>query len=197
LGQPVLDKLDLVYLRGKFHVYEPAEESDGLLRLIPPDMFGPPEKCYYRKVSDHPALLKRSFGKGSVACFPFGIGQHYHAQAHAGHAALLIGAMDQVLELPRRLRVETSPLVEINHREDARGQFEWVSLYNHSGHRGQALHPPIPIRSVGISLLPKKSVRRVRSLAGGQDLDVKSGEDGRILVTLPELALYDVVVVEY
>jgi hypothetical protein len=29
----------------------------GFLRLIPPDRFGSPEECYYRKVSDGPAFL--------------------------------------------------------------------------------------------------------------------------------------------
>ena len=195
--QPILNKLDLVYLRGAFHEYEFDPPTEGLLRLIPPGMFGPPEKCYYTKVSDRPALLHRKYGRGQAACFTFGVGKHYNDQAHAGHAALLTGTIDNVLRSSRRLIVTTSPLVEINHRRDVDGRFEWVSLYNHTGHRGNAFHEPIPIQSVTIDLLPTASLRSVRSLFAGQDLPVHSTDTERVQVVLPELGQYDVVVFEY
>ena len=81
-AKPALDDLDLVFLGGEFQVYETENDVAKMLRLIPADMFGPPEKCYYRHVSDHPALISRAYGKGTVACFTFGIGTHYGQWAH-------------------------------------------------------------------------------------------------------------------
>jgi hypothetical protein len=166
LAVPILDKLDLVFLRGEFNAYD-AADAEGLLPLIPPDMFGPPEKCYYRSVSDYPALLYRKHGKGAVACFTFAVGSHYEMQAHQGHAALVMGAIDSLLGVPRRVRLEGPALVEINHRRDVDGRFEWVSLYNHSGQRGIALHEPIPIPHMELRFIPKRPVKAVRLLKTG------------------------------
>jgi len=196
-GQAILDKLDLVFLRGEFNIYRPGDGVEGLLGLIPPDMFGPPEKCYYRQVSDHPALLLRDYGRGTAACFTFALGAHYAGQAHQGHAALLVGAVDRLLELDRRVKVTAPPLVEVNHRADPRGRFEWISLYNHSGQRGIALHGPIPIASIEVSLMPLKPVRAVRCLRADCELPLTRHADGRVAVTVPRLELYEIVVFQF
>jgi hypothetical protein len=195
LGRPVLDDLDLVFLRGTFHAFEPGEGTEGLLRLIPPDMFGPPEKCYYRHVSETPALLVRRHGKGAAACLTFDVGAHYDAQGHPGHAALVMGAIDGALGLARRVQVTASPLVEINHRADPAGRFEWVSLYNHSGQRGNALHDPVPMAGIGVRFAPRRAVRAVRLLAAGREVPFQT-RDGGIEITLPPLDRYEVVVFE-
>jgi hypothetical protein len=196
-GQPILGKMDLVFLRGEFSIYEPGDGVQGLLRLIPPDMFGPPEKCYYRHVSDHPALLMHAHGKGAAACFTFAIGSHYAQQAHQGHAALLVGAVDHLLKLNRRVKVTASPLVEINHRADPEGRYQWISLYNHSGQRGIALHAPVPIASIEISLMPPKPVQVVRCLQADRRLPIKRHGNGRLSVTVPRLELCEIVVFQF
>ncbi|OHB66405.1 MAG: hypothetical protein A2Y77_04470 [Planctomycetes bacterium RBG_13_62_9] len=160
-------------------------------------MFGPPEKCYYRSVSDHPALLVKKHGRGAVACFPWDIGSHYAQQCHQGHASLVMGAIDSVLGLDRRLRVTTSPLVEVTHRLGQDGRFEWVALFNHSGQQGKALHHPIPIRDIAIDLKPQKQVKAVRLLRAGSTLTFSPRQDGRVSITVPQLDHYEIALFEY
>ena len=197
LDMAVLDDLDLVFLGGEFNVYQTGDEVKKLLRLIPADMFGPPEKSYYRHVSDHPALLYRKHGKGEVACFTFDIGTHYAQQGHQGHAALLRGAIDKLLGLQRRAHVSAPPLVEINQRAGQHDTFEWISLYNHSGQRGNALHMPIPIDNIRISFWPRKPIRTVRLLQADQELTFTTRNDGRIAILLPPLNHFEIVLFEY
>jgi hypothetical protein len=197
LDRPVLAKLDLVFLEGEFSVYEAGAEVEGLLRLIPADMFGPPEKCYYRKVSEHPALLHHRFGRGACAAFTFGVGAHYERQGHRGHAGLILGAVDGLLQLDRRLRVAASPLVEVTHRKDPDGRFEWIALFNHTGQRGSVLHAPVPVPGVRISLRPAGKVRSARLLRSGRELAPKTNDAGRIQLDLPPLEHYDVVLIRY
>jgi hypothetical protein len=193
-----LEKLDLVFLNGPFHVYEcGSADVKGLLRLIPGDMFGPPEKCYYRHVSDTPALLYQEHGRGAAACFPWDIGAHYERQCHQGHARLVVGTVDSLLGLDRNLRVTTSPLVEVTHRQGEDGTFEWVALFNHSGRRGNALHAPLPIANVRIDLKPHRQVRTVRLLNNGETPAFSTQSRGRISVVLPELTHYEIVLFEY
>jgi hypothetical protein len=198
LDRADLAKLDLVFLNGPFHAYEPgSSDVKGLLRLIPGDMFGPPEKCYYRHVSDYPALLYKKHGRGAVACFPWGVGAHYEMQCHQGHASLVLGVIDSLLALDRRLRVATSPLVEVTHRAAANGRFEWVALFNHSGQRGNALHAPVPVRDIRIDLEPQRKVKAVRLLRAGTTPARPKGRDGRIFVVVPQLDHYEIVLFEY
>ncbi len=197
LDREILEKLDLVFLQGVFHVYESDSNAEGLLRLIPSDMFGPPEKCYYRTVSDVPALFHKSFGQGSAAYFPWEIGSHYQKQCHQGHANLVLGAMDNLLARRRTLRIESHPLVEATHRRDSKGRFEWVALYNHSGQREDALHPPIPMRDITIRFQPAKPLKVVRLLKDTRELDFAAGNDGWVSLTVPELNHYEIVLFEY
>lgn len=196
LGRDDLAKLDLVFLQGPFHVYELGENVEGLLRLIPADMFGPPEKCYYRKVSEHPALFAKMHGEGAVACFPWDIGSHYEQQCHQGHASLVLGTIDSLLGLDRQLHVVASPLVEVTHHIGTDGKFEWVALFNHSGQQGKALHAPIPIRDIRINLRPRKAVKTVRLLQTGSTLDASQDSKG-LSVVVPRLDHYEVVLFEY
>ncbi len=197
LGRPDLEPLDLVFLQGPFHIYEAGEKIESLLRLIPADMFGPPEKCYYRTVSDYPALLFHRHGRGAVACFPWDIGRHYERQCHQGHAGLVMGAIDSLLGLDRRLRVTTTPLVEVTHRAGQDGTFEWVALFNHSGQQGKALHAPIPIRNIEIDLKPQEDVKSIRLLRAGTTLPFSQRDRGRIAITIPQLDHYEIVLLEY
>ncbi len=197
LDMSVLDDLDLVLLRGEVHVYQTGDDVKKVLRLIPPGMISPAEKTYYRYVSDHPALISRQHGKGAAACFTFGIGTNYQQQAHQGHAALLLGAIDNLLGLERRALVSAPTLVEINQRADQQNQFEWISLYSHYGQRGIALHMPPPIADIRISFMPRKPVRSVRLLRADQELTFTTGNDGRIAVLLPPLNHFEIVLFEY
>ncbi len=197
LVKSALDDLDLVFLGGEFQVYETGDDANNMLRLIPGDMFGPPEKCYYRHVSDHPALISRKYDKGVAACFTFGIGAHYEQWGHQGHAALLLGAIDNILGLERRALTKAPPLVEINQRTSRQGKFEWISLYNHTGQRGNAMHMPVPISGIRIDFKPQKSVRAVRLLSTNQELPFTKGADGRVVIDLPPLNHYEIVVFEY
>ena len=197
LDPPILEKLDLVFLRGDFHVCQAAKATK-LLRLIPPDMFGPPEKCYYRHVSDHPALLYHRHGGrgGAAACFCFHIGKHYQMQAHQGHAALVVGAIDALLDGKRRVKLNGPALVEINHRADTAGAFEWVSLWNHTGQRGNALHDPVPIREMELTFTPEQPVKSVRLLKTGVVYPSTQRTDKPLTIPLG-IEDYEIVVFEY
>jgi len=210
LDKDIFKKLDLVFIQGNFHIYQADKEIDNLLRLIPGDMFGPPEKCYYRNVSDIPALFLTQFGKGAAAYFPWGVAAHYQRQSHQGHSNLVLAAMDNLLNLNRKLKVETSPLVEVTHRLDKNDKFEWVALYNHSGQRDNALHRPIPIHNIMINLQPAKSVKAVRllknikqprtsqrSAASQSRIGFSTASNGSVLVTVPVLKHYEIVLFEY
>ena len=105
--------------------------------------------------------------------------------------------LDHPSKLDRRVQVNAPPLVEINHRADPEGRFQWISLYNHTGQRGAALHQPVPVTSIEVSLMPPKPVETVRCLRPNRELPIERSDDGRVNVTVPRLDLYEVVVFQF
>jgi len=199
-GQLAIDGLkdfDLVHLRGDFHEYEPASGTGQMLRLIHDVMYGPPEKCYYKSVSDIPALLMRWHGDGMAAAFPFRIGAMYREWGNLGHPILAVGVLDNVLQTGRRLKIEASPLIEATHRKDPKGQFEWIALYNHSGRLENSFHPPIPIENIRISLKTSRPIKRITSLTDRRRLKPTHKSSGEIQVALPRLNVFEIILVEY
>lgn len=192
-----LKDFDLVHLRGEFHEYEPAPETTGMLRLIHDVMYGPPEKCYYKSVSDVPGLLVRRHGDGVAACLPFRIGAMYREWGNLGHPMLAVGTLDNLLKTGRRLRIESSPLVEATHRRDPEGRFEWVALYNHTGRLENSFHRPIPIANIRLSLKPARRIEKAISLTSGAVLARTESREGEVDIFLPRLDVFDVVLVEY
>lgn len=197
LKQPVLDKLDLLPLNGTLWTATLSTGGEGLLRFIPPAMFGPPEKCYYTKVSDIPCLYARSADRGAVAWIPWQVGTEFGTLGHAGHSALVMGTLDELLKMPRRARVDAPALVEMNHRADRAGKFEWVSLYNHSGQLDKVIGAPVPIRDVIVEITPSSPVKSARLLKSGESLAFKAGAQGTVACTVPVLKAYEVVLFEY
>jgi hypothetical protein len=197
LKQPVLAKLDLVPLNGELWTASPGADGETLLRFIPPAMFGPPEKCYYTSVSDIPCLYARLADRGGVVWIPWRVGTEFEAFGHAGHAALVMGALDELLQLPHRVRVHGPALVEMNHRADLAGKFEWVSLYNHSGQLDKVIGAPVPIRDVMVEITPASPVKLARLLKSGELLPLNAGTEGKVTCTVPVLNAYDVVLFEY
>ncbi|OHB75810.1 MAG: hypothetical protein A2Z25_18130 [Planctomycetes bacterium RBG_16_55_9] len=192
-----LKDFDLVHLRGDFHEYEPVNGASGMLRLIHDVMYGPPEKCYYRSVSDIPALLVRKDGDGMAASLPFQIGAMYREWGNLGHPMLAVGALDNVLQTGRRLKIKSSPLVEATHRRDSDGRFEWIALYNHSGRLENSFHPPIPIDDVRVSLKPSRPIERTISLTNQNRLTPTNKSSDEIQIILPRLNVFEIILVEY
>jgi len=86
--------------------------------------------------------------------------------------------------------------VEVTHRLGTDGKFEWVALFNHSGHQGKALHRPLPIRDIALNLKPQKEVKAVRLLQANTTLNVAQDKD-RLSLTVPTLDHYEIVLFEY
>ena len=192
-----LKDFDLVHLRGDFHEYDPVPGTNQILRLIHDVMYGPPEKCYYKSVSEIPALLVRKHGDGMTASFPFRIGAMYREWGNLGHPMLAVGTLDNLLKTGRRLKIESSPLVEATHRQDPNGQFEWIALYNHSGRLENSFHAPIPIDNIRISLKTSRPIKRVISLTNHKELTRTDTSSGQMQIILSKLGVFEIVLVEY
>ncbi|UCC21780.1 MAG: beta-galactosidase trimerization domain-containing protein, partial [Planctomycetota bacterium] len=189
--------LDIAYLDSDFLVCEPAGETESLLGFIPEAMYGPPEKCYYTKVTDIPGLLYSHFGQGRCAFFPWLIGSHYQRRSNHVQSLLVMGALEGLLGLDRSVVVEASPLVEVTRHADSDSRFEWVGLINHTGQNGTAFHKPIPMSAIPLQLKTQRNVKSIRLLRAEKKLDFSAVRAGWIKCVVPELQRFEIVLCEY
>ncbi len=197
LAMTALEDYDLSHLRGAFFEYAAASGSVSMLKLIHDVTYGPPEKCYIHGVSDIPALWARKHGKGMAAILPFSIGKMYREWGNQSHALLAVGTLDNILHSGRRLRVETSPLVEVSHRRDPQRRFEWVAFLNHSGHLATSIHEPIPLQYLKVQLEADRRINRISSLTNNATLTPRDIAPGHVEIVLPRLNVFEIVLVEY
>jgi hypothetical protein len=187
---PSLKDTDVLFLYGDYLEFPPPEKP--LLTLIPPSMFGPPEKVFTDKVdTDKPGVLLQEVNKGKLIYIPWDVGALYYRYSSHNHAGLLADLIDHLLPAGRQLRTNAHPLVEITvMRQRNRTLVHFVNL---TGHSQTGYFDPIPMRDIRVG--PAAEFRTARWVRTGKQLPVR--RDGRFgEFILPEIEGYEVVVLE-
>ena len=189
---PSLSNTNLVFLNGEYTELEPVPTPP--LTLIPPAMFGPPEKVWVDKVeTDKPGLLLRSYGNGQLAWVPWDVAGLYYRYSSPGHAGLMTDLVDRFLPGGRQIRTNAHPLVEITLMRQPGRSRTLVHLVNLSGHSDTAYFRPIPIRNIQLAV--KGEYAAARSGTTGKQLPVETS-GGYCRVVVPALHGYEVVILQ-
>ena len=189
---PSLSATDLLFFEGAYLDLGPVDRP--VLTLIPPAMFGPPEKVWADKVeTEIPGLALKNFGQGKIAFLPWDIGTLYHMQSSPPHRQLVRDLVDYLLPAGRQVQTDAHPLVEITLMRQPSHQRMLLHLINHSGHSDTAYFPPLSMDDIRVTLTEK--FQRARSLRLQRDLPVERRQQTGSF-TLPRLGAYDVVVLE-
>ena len=188
---PSLKNTNLLFVDGNYLEFEPAEKP--LLTLIPPSMFGPPEKVHLDWAdTTKPGVILKEQGKGKIAYIPWDVGGLYYRLSSPGHAGLVMDLIDHLLG-SRSLRTSAHPLVEITVMSQPRRNRTLVHLVNLSGHADTGYFPPVEMRDIEIQI--QGAFRRARSARLDRELPLRSaGGYGQFI--LPGLGAYDVIILE-
>jgi hypothetical protein len=189
---PSLKDTNLLFLDGEYMELAPLDRP--LLTLIPPAMFGPPEKVWSDKVeAATPGLVFAERGKGRVAYIPWDVGGLYYRHSSQGHSALMVDVIDRLLPAGRQLQTDAHPLVEITVMDQPARRRTLVHLVNGTGHSGTAYFNPLEVRGIRIELA--RPFARATAVSGNTDLPVTNiGRHGGF--TVPILKAYEVVIIE-
>lgn len=190
---PSLKETNLIFLDGEFAELSPLEKS--LLTLIPPAMFGPPEKVWVDKVETRiPGLVIKELDKGKIAYIPWDVGGSYYRHSSQGHSGLMKDVIDHLLGPDgRQIKTNAHPLVEITVMKQPAKNRTLIHLVNLSGHSDTAYFAPIEMRDIFIGL--KGEHRTARAVGANQPLLLESLRSSQRL-TLPVLKGYEVIVLE-
>ena len=189
---PSLKDTDLLFLDDEYLELEPSGKS--LLTLIPPSMFGPPEKVHIDRIeTEKPGLLLADRGKGRIAYIPWDVGGLYYRLSSLSHAGLVADLIDHLLPNGRQLKSNAHPLVEMTLMNQPKHDRTIVHFVNMSGHSGTAYFSPLPMRDIEVQV--EGRFRQARSARLNRTLSLSTaGMYTRF--SLPQLEAYDAVVLE-
>jgi hypothetical protein len=197
---PSLEKTTLIPCAGRY--ISPGEKAgdERLFGLIPPDLYGAPEQTVHETETDEPGLLFHSHGRGRVAVLPWTVGSLLHDTNPTPLDGLARDLMASLLpETP--VAVNAPPWVELTaHRQRSAGEPERliVHLVNHSGHDGGTTRwsDPLPVTDVELTLRPGFTPEHLRAARLGRELRLVPAGPGTWRVTLPQLTLFELLVLE-
>jgi hypothetical protein len=188
---PQLPDTDLIFLDGAMHLVEARPTATSSLTLVPPCIYGPPEKVAIDRVeSDIPGILWYEHGDGRTAYLPWGIDALYYWHSNPGHGGLYYAVLRALCPEAQAL-TDAGPQLELSffaHRE--RGYL--LNLVNLSGHHGTAFFAPVALYELEARVLLQTRVHSARSLQLDQELPLR--QEGRhTVVRLPVLNLFDTI----
>ena len=175
---------DDLYVNG---VYE--EGSVRRLRMIPPQRFGPPERCYADVEGFDPGFLTRPYGKGRCIYLPWLPGKLYHRQGYPNTGLFMGDLLEREANL-EPVGGEIPPMVEVTVLDKRDGSGSLIHLVNHSGHFGVSFHAPLPIHGITLRIPWPEAPTLVRSLRSDEKIPF-AWEDGRLILTVTELGDFE------
>ncbi|MCC6455584.1 MAG: beta-galactosidase trimerization domain-containing protein [Caldilineaceae bacterium] len=191
---PHMAESDLLYLDGPYIDAEYAGDTEQFMNLIPPHMFGPPERCYYTEVSDAPGYVVHAHGKGKAIYLPWLPGALFHRQGYPNTSDFigdLVAHVAGIVPVGGNL----SPMVEVTHFHNANEGFDLVHLVNTSGHFGVSFFAPLPMSDLEVTVAYPQRPQRVRGLVSGAGY-AHEWADGWLTVQVPRLEKFEAVRVE-
>jgi hypothetical protein len=185
------DDTDLVYMDG-FYVYARYDGgAERRLQLVPPHNFGPPERCYYDLVVDHPAFVVNGYGAGRAVYVPWLPGALFHRQGYPNTAWFCADLLEHFAGV-EPVGGTLSPQVEVTLLEKEEGRVRLLNLVNTSGHFGNSFFEPVPMMDVEVNIAQAREPDSVVGLRSGEALEF-AWEDDRLIVRVPRLELFEAI----
>lgn len=190
------EDIDITHLSGELLECTAAPGCTTYLRLIPVHMYGPPEKCYYGEETDIPGMIVHTFGQGHCVYVPWSIGQHYERFPTHTHAMIMLSIVRNLLSYTPWIATDLPPTVEIHSQVRRDQKWQLVSLVNLSGQNGRAVLDPVPVTGATLRMQCSIQPKAVRALVARQACAVTTLSDGQLEIALPELRLFETLVIE-
>ena len=185
----------LIYLDKNYLYARYADDCKLHGNLIPPQPFGPPERCYTNhRGTCHPCFTSREYHGGTAVFLPWKLGAFYYRQGYAGYLAF-------VRELLRRYLHEEPAggnlpeMVELAIHRGTRENFHLLTMVNNSGHFGLSFFEPVPMTGRKIEFAWEHPVTKAISLVHKKELAFRQ-ESGRIQISIGELNAFDAIRME-
>lgn len=167
---PSLADTELLYFGDEYIYARYDEKVVRCLRLIPPHSYGPPERCYYTRVTELPGFTLRPYGKGKAVMIPWLPGSLYHTEGYDNTFYFMKDLLMQVAGLENVEGEAFTPMVEVTRGYDLKGERAMVHLINGTGHFGRSFFEPVPVRDISLKIALDREPSGLKSLVDGRQI---------------------------
>jgi hypothetical protein len=172
-----------------YQVYSPEVKT--YLRLLPPQPFGPPERCYGGEATAIPGVAVNSYGKGKGISIPYQIGSLYYKEGYENTFFFLQDILTSLCGI-RSVAPDLSPMVEVTFGVHQSAEFALVQFVNNSGHSGTSYFKPLSIENFVVDIPMEAIVVSAQSLMDGRSIPYIQ-EDRRVKLQINRLNEFDCV----
>jgi hypothetical protein len=144
-----------------FQEYAPAARS--FFRLLPPQPFGPPERCYGGEPVEYPGIVVHPYGKGKGISIPFLIGSLYYQEGYENSFFLLKDVLTSLCEI-QSAAPDLTPMVEITLGANEATGHALLQLVNTSGYFDTSYFKLVPVDGVVVDIPLAEKVLSAQSL---------------------------------
>ena len=186
-----LNDTDLVAIDGQYLYAEYPVQTRRFMKLLPPQPFGPPERCYpVFPASEYPALVTETYGKGRVVYIPWNPGRLFYRQGYKNTFDFLTDIFEKICCL-KPVAGNIPPTMEVTLLVDPSKQFRVLHFINNNGHFGNSFYPPSAVVDINCSLkLACDAVQSVTSLVTHQPIAF-SFVDQQLSITINKIACFE------
>ncbi|TBL76491.1 alpha-amylase family protein [Paenibacillus thalictri] len=182
---------DLIYMDGPYVFADYNADTEAYFQMIPPHMFGPPERCYYTQVTDNPGFTVHSYGQGQGIYMPWKPGELFHRQGYTNTSDFAADLLEHVAGITP-IQGNLSPMVEATLFQQTDQPAKLLHLVNGTGHFGVTFYEPVTLSDVEVKVPQPSEPTSVTSLVSGKALPF-SYTDGVLTVKVDKLGLFEAV----
>ncbi len=190
---PTLTDIDLLNVGDRYVVAAYDDAALPALRVVPPQPFGPPERCYTTLTSNHPGYVVRRHGRGRGIYVPWWPGQLFHAQGYPNTFAFIGDLLRQVAGVTP-VGGDLPPMVEVTVMADVQTGAMLVHLVNGAGHFGNTFYEPPRLRGLSVELPLASPPAKVHCLRAARPCE-HHWESGTLTLNVDELEAFEAILI--
>jgi len=193
---PSYQNCRVLYLGDDFTFYAYEKASKGYLRLIPPQRFGPPERCYTTQVTDIHGVQVTPWGKGKGVMIPWMPGLLYYRDGYANTYRFMRDMLLNVADVHTVEEAGFSPMVEVSVGQAVSGSHMLIQLVNNTGHFGTSYLEPVPVYDIALKVPCERQPAEVFSQIRDEQIPFR-WEQGLLRVTVHKLDHFEGLLVKF
>jgi hypothetical protein len=194
---PRFHGVNLICVYGDYAYAEYSQDQDtvSLLRMIPPQPFGPPERCYpVYPAGAYAAAVSHRYGAGLCVTVPWNPGRLFYRHGHPNTAHFVLDVLETHLGA-HAVKTDLPPMVEITLLQDKKKSYSLLHLINQTGHFGNSFYPPVPISRAYCTVPCPAAPSKARSLASDRQIDWSYAE-GAFTVQMEEIGIFEAILIQ-
>jgi hypothetical protein len=193
-GEAPLNATRLLMLDGNYFVSEPKQGTETLLKLLPPQRFGPPELCFPDFEGNLPGVLIGRLGSGRGIYIPWHPDVFYYRDSLPDTRTLLADLIVRHIE-PVPARLEGKGALEVTVQDQEATGKRIVHVINYGGQHNNLYEDPAEVH--GLRLGVRGVSGSADALVSGRQLAPAPGPDeqGYVWYELPPVGVFEALMI--